>query len=175
VPAVRKDGTQIDLHVSVSEMQIGTEKKYTGMLRDISERKRMEATLRESEERFRQLAEHIDAVFWLTSPDKSEVLYVSPAFETIWEFPRDLLYVNPSFWLDHIHPEDRTRVATAAACQMHLPYDEEYRIVTPSGQVRWIRDRSFAIKNAQGEPYRIAGIAVDITCSQTNGGTDSCQ
>jgi hypothetical protein len=85
-------------------MQIGTEKKYTGMLRDISERKRMEATLRESEERFRQLAEHIDAVFWLTSPDKSEVLYVSPAFETIWEFPRDLLYVNPSVsgWITSI-------------------------------------------------------------------------
>lgn len=164
--AVRKDGTQIDVHVSVSEMQIGTEKKYTGMLCDISERKRMEETLRESEERFRQLAEHIDAVFWLTSPDKSELLYVSPAFETIWEFPRDLLYVNPTFWLDHIHPEDRKRVATAAACQAHLPYDEEYRIVTPSGQVRWIRDRSFAIKNAQGEAYRIAGIAVDITAAK---------
>ena len=166
LPAVRKDGTRIDVHVSVSEMQIGTEKKYTGMLRDISERKRMEETLRESEERFRQLAEHIDAVFWLTSPDKSEVLYVSPAFEAIWELPRDLLYVNPSFWLDHIHPEDRKRVATAAACQEHLPYDEEYRIVTPSGQVRWIRDRSFAIKNAQGETYRIAGIAVDITAAK---------
>lgn len=57
------------------------------MLRDISERKRMDVSLRESEERFRQLAEHIDAVFWLTSPDKSEVLYVSPAFEAIWELP----------------------------------------------------------------------------------------
>ncbi len=63
VPAQHKNGSLLDLHVSVSEMQIGTEKKYTGMLRDISERKRMEATLRESEERFRQLAEHIDAFF----------------------------------------------------------------------------------------------------------------
>ena len=115
-------------------MQIGTEKKYTGMLRDISERKRMEETLRESEERFRQLAEHIDAVFWLTSPDKSEVLYVSPAFETVWGCPKDLLYANPTYWLDSIHPDDRERVA--AASQEHLPYDEEYRIVTPSGQVR---------------------------------------
>ncbi len=163
VPAVRKDGTLIDVHVSVSEMQIGTERKYTGMLRDVSERKQMEETLRESEERFRQLTEHIDAVFWLTSHDKGDVLYVSPTFETVWECPRDLLYANPGVWLDRVHPEDRKRVITAAACQAHLPYDEEYRIVTPSGQVRWIRDRSFAIKNAKGETYRIAGIAVDIT------------
>ncbi|MDR4480236.1 MAG: PAS domain S-box protein [Nitrospira sp.] len=166
VPAVRKDGTLIEVHVSVSEMQIGTTKKYTGMLRDISERKRMEESLRESEERFRQLAEHIDAVFWLTSPDKSQILYLSPAFETVWECPRDLLYENPKFWLDYVHPEDRTRVATAAACQAHLPYDEEYRIVTPGGRVRWIRDRSVAIKNLDGEPYRIAGIAVDITVAK---------
>jgi len=166
VRAVRKDGTHIDIHVSVSEMQIGLAKKYTGMIRDISERKRMEETVRESEERFRQLAESIDAVFWLTTPDKQQVLYVSPAFETIWESPREVLYSNPLFWLDHIHPEDHKRVAVAAACQAHLPYDEEYRIITPSGRVRWIRDRSFSIHNAQGQTYRIAGIAEDITVAK---------
>lgn len=166
VPAQHKNGSLLDVHVSVSEMQIGTEKKYTGMLRDISERKRMEATLRESEERFRQLAEHIDVVFWLTSHDKSRLLYVSPAFETIWECPREHLYANPTIWIDHIHPEDRVRVSTAAACQAHLPYDEEYRIITSSGRVRWIRDRSFAIRDPEGETYRIAGIAQDITDSK---------
>ncbi|MFO0720775.1 MAG: PAS domain S-box protein [Nitrospira sp.] len=166
VTAVRKDGTLIDIHVSVSEMQIGPSKKYTGMIRDISERKRMEETIRESEERFRQLAESIDAVFWLTTPDKNQVLYVSPAFETIWESPREVLYTNPMFWLDLIHPEDKKRVSIAAACQAHLPYDEEYRIITPSGRVRWIRDRSFIIKNEAGQTYRIAGIAQDITESK---------
>jgi len=166
VPAVRKDGSHIDIHVSVSEMQTGGSKKYTGMIRDISERKRMEAAVRESEERFRQLAESIDAVFWLTTPDKQQLLYVSPAFEAIWEVPRTSLYANPQLWLDHIHPEDHKRVSVAAACQAHLPYDEEYRIVTPSGQVRWIRDRSFTICDAQGETYRIAGIAQDITVAK---------
>ncbi|MCS6294977.1 MAG: PAS domain S-box protein [Nitrospira sp.] len=166
VSAVRKDGTLLDIHVSVSEMQIGSSKKYTGMIRDISERKRMEETIRESEERFRQLAESIDAVFWLTTPDKSHVLYVSPAFETIWECPRETLYSNPLYWLDHIHPEDHKRVSVAAACQAHLPYDEEYRIITATGRERWVRDRSFVIKNADGKPYRIAGIAQDITAAK---------
>ncbi len=137
----------------------GAPLRVAGIHLDISEQKRMEESLRESEERFRQVTEHIDAVFWLTSPDKSQVLYVSPAFETVWECPRDLLYANPGLWFDHVHPEDRNRV-TATACQ---PCDEEYRIVTPGGRVRWIRDRSFAIKNATGETYRLAGIAGDIT------------
>ncbi|HPV81852.1 MAG TPA: PAS domain S-box protein [Nitrospira sp.] len=163
VQAVRKDGTLIDIHVSVSEMHIGTSTKYTGMIRDISERKRMEETIHESEERFRQLAESIDAVFWLTTPDKSEVLYVSPAFETIWECPREILRSNPLFWLEHIHPDDQKRVSVAAACQAHLPYDEEYRIITATGRERWIRDRSFAIKTTAGQTYRVAGIAQDIT------------
>jgi len=166
VLGLRKDGTLLDIHLSVSEMQIGTSKKYTGMIRDISDRKRMEETLRESEERFRQLAESIDAVFWLTTPDKSEVLYISPAFETIWESPRESLKTNPLFWLEHIHPEDQQRVSVAAACQAHLPYDEEYRIITPTGRERWIRDRSFAIKDGAGKTYRIAGIAQDITESK---------
>ncbi|MBS0169180.1 MAG: PAS domain S-box protein [Nitrospira sp.] len=163
VQAVRKDGSLIDIHLSVSEMHIGASRKYTGMIRDVSERTRMEEAVRESEERFRELAESIDAVFWLTTPDKQQVLYVSPAFETMWESPREILASNPTFWLDHIHPDDRKRVTVAAACQAHLPYDEEYRIVTPTGKVRWIRDRSFMIRNAQGETYRIAGIAEDIT------------
>ncbi len=166
VAAVRKDGSLIDIHVSVSEMHIGASRKYTGMIRDISERARMEEAVRESEERFRQLAESIDAVFWLTTPDKQQVLYVSPAFETIWEASREILSTNPTFWIDHIHPDDRKRVTVAAACQAHLPYDEEYRIVTPTGKVRWIRDRSFMIRNAQGETYRIAGIAEDITAAK---------
>ncbi len=167
VVAMRKDGLCIDIYLSVSEMRVGSARKYTGMLRDITGRKRVEANLRKSEERFRQLAEHIDAVFWLTSPDKQEVLYVSPAFETIWGCSRAALYARPTFWLEHVHPDDRERIATAAACQATFPYDEEYRIVTPSGAVRWIRDRSFPIKDEKGAVYRLAGIAVDITAAKT--------
>ena len=51
---------------------------------------------------------------------------------------RDVVHES-LFWLDHIHPDDQKRVSIAAACQAHLPYDEEYRIITPSGRVRWIR------------------------------------
>ncbi len=123
-----------------------------------------EAALRESEERFRQMAEKIREVFWMTTPDKSEMLYVSPAYEEIWGRTCHSLYKEPRAWLDAIHPDDRPRVMAAAhEKQVGGVYDEEYRIVRTDGAVRWIRDRGFPITDHTGQVYRIAGIAEDIT------------
>ena len=117
-----------------------------------------EAT-RASEERFRQLAENIREVFWLTNPDKTEMLYISPAYEKIWRRPCGPLYAAPTTWMDAIHPEDRDRVRQAAATkQTDGSYDEEYRIVCPDGSTRWIRDRAFPISDYEGNVYRIAGL-----------------
>ncbi len=144
----------------------GAPLRVAGIRLDISARKALEEALRESEERFRQLAEHIDAVFWLTSADKHHLLYVSSAFETIWGRSRAALYADPMLWIECIHPEDRERIEIAAACQSSLPYDEEYRIITSAGTIRWIRDRSFPIRNQNGHVYRLAGIAMDITAAK---------
>ena len=141
----------------------GAPLRTAGIQLDISARIELEEALRQSDERFRQLVDHIDAVFWLTTADHSKWLYVSPAFETIWGVPCHLLYARPALWIEQVHPEDRHRVSIATACQAHLPYDEEYRIVTPTGRIRWIRERSFPIKDHEDRVYRLAGIAQDIT------------
>ena len=119
--------------------------------------------LRQSEERFRQMAESITEVFWLTNPQKSEVLYVSPGAEQIWGRTCRQLYAQPELWLEAIHPEDRRRIESALTQQALGNYEREFRIVRPDGSVRWIRDRAFPIRNSSGEVYRIAGIAEDIT------------
>ena len=128
------------------------------------ERKQAEAALRESEERFRQLAENIHDVFWLTDLTTNRMLYVSPAYEEIWGRSREELCASPRKWLDAIHPEDREHVfGTATASQPGGIYDKEYRIVRPDGSIRWIRDRAFPVPNAAGEVDRVAGVARDIT------------
>src|SRR5581483_5199207 len=128
------------------------------------ERRRVENRLRQSEERFRQLAENITEVFWMTDPKMTEMLYISPGYEKIWGRSCASLYERPTAWLDAIHPEDRGRVEKAArAFPVSGCYDEEYRIIRPDGSTRWIRDRAFPVKDASGRLYRVTGIAKDIT------------
>lgn len=119
-------------------------------------------SLRQSEERFSQLAQHLHQVFWMYGQDG--FLYVSPAFETVWGRPRQTLYRDAGVWLEAIHPEDRPRLARIyGQAAGRAGFDEEYRIVHPDGSVRWIWDRGFPVRDEAGQGGRIAGIAEDIT------------
>jgi two-component system, cell cycle sensor histidine kinase and response regulator CckA len=134
---------------------------------DITKRKQAEEELRESELKFRQIAENIREVFWVTDPAKQQMVYVSPAYENIWGRTCQSLYDAPGTWLEAIHPDDRERVLEAALTKQTIEtsavYDEEYRIIKPDKTVIWIHDRAFPIRNGAGEIYRIVGIAEDIT------------
>jgi PAS domain S-box-containing protein len=130
---------------------------------DITERQQAELALKESEGRFRQLAENIDQVFWLAPANNSCTLYVSPAFERIWGYRAEDLYQSPFLWLEAVHPEDRDRVRELVELYPEGGYDQEYRIIRPDGKMRWIRDRAFPIRDESAQVYRIAGIAEDIS------------
>jgi PAS domain S-box-containing protein len=135
-----------------------------GIGRDVTALTETERDLRASERRFRQVTENIDEVFWLTDVDKTEMIYVSPAYERIWGCTAESLYADPGSWLDSVHAEDREDAATAAqTLQASGGYDLEYRIVRSDGSVRWIHDRAFPIRDERGRVYRIAGVAEDIT------------
>ena len=160
----RKSGEIRHALLSMDVLQPQEEPWCIATLVDVTERQRARERSRESEERFRQLAENIGEVFWIHDPQNTEMLYVSPAYERIWGRSCASLYASPRSWADAIHPADRDRVLAAEADprtrQMH---DNIYRIVRPDGAIRWIRDRAFPVQNEAGEVFRLAGLAEDIT------------
>ena len=144
--------------------QDGTANQVLGIATDITAHKQAESALRRSEERFRQIAESIREVFWITEPRDNKLVYISPAYEEIWGRPCGTLSEMSRTWLDTIHPEDHERLIEATATvQAGGDYDLEYRIVRPDGEVRWVRDRAFPITNESGEVYRVAGVVDDVT------------
>jgi PAS domain S-box-containing protein len=131
---------------------------------DVTDRSRAEAALRESEAQFRQVVENIHEVFWMTDVTRSRMLYISPGYEAVWGRTCASLYVDPSTWNASICAEDRERVLRAEVERQALGgFDETYRITRPDGTVRWVRDRAFPIRDAQGNVYRIVGTAEDVT------------
>ncbi|MEM7554927.1 MAG: PAS domain-containing protein [Cyanobacteria bacterium P01_A01_bin.84] len=118
----------------------------------------------DSEARFQQMAQTIPCVFWLNDLQTNRLLYLSPAYEEIWGRSLEEIYTDFSIWIETIHPEHREQMQTAPArCLANNGNEEEYRIIRPDGSIRWIRDRGFVVRNPEGEPYRLAGVAEDIT------------
>jgi two-component system CheB/CheR fusion protein len=131
---------------------------------DVTAMRRAQQDLRQSEANFRQLADFVNAIFWLTSPDGSMIIYVSPAYERIWMRSLESLCEKPESWLQALHPEDRERLERSFATRnLEEEWEETYRIIQPGGQVRWIRDRRYPVRDARGQVIRLAGISVDIT------------
>jgi PAS domain S-box-containing protein len=132
---------------------------FSALRDELSERARAQKELAQSEQRFRQLAENIDALFFVRTVDPPRLLYVSPAFERIWGRPATLCWEG---YIETIHPDDREALMASAA-RHEAGHDFEYRILRPDGSLRWIRSRAFPIPDEAGNVLRVAGIAEDVT------------
>ena len=145
-----------------------TDDSAVWVARDNTEQKRAEEALRESNQKFHQLADNITDVFWIRSRDMSKIHYISPAYEKLWGRSLRDDYADPHEWQDFIVPDDRQRVKDAYASLMDdAPNIEvEFRIVRPDDEVRWVKARGFQVRDIEGNIIRLAGIVTDITESR---------
>ena len=123
----------------------------------------IEKKIKENEKRLRYITETIEEVFWITSPDMKEILYISPSYRDIWERYQSDLIGDPDSFFDFIVPEDIDRVKKKFDEPFKDKWKLEYRIERPSGEIRWIRDKRFAVYNEDNEIVAITGITSDIT------------
>jgi PAS domain S-box-containing protein len=122
--------------------------------------------LKESDERFRQMAGSVDQIFWMLDVKTNRILYVSQAFERVWgRSPASL--TERSGLLDSVHPDDRMRVEEYLKPPIKEACKATYRIIRPDGSERWILDRAFPVFDQNGSLYRITGTLEDITDLRT--------
>jgi len=111
----------------------------------------------------RQVAEKIEQAIWIREVQTGNILYVSPAFETIWGLSCESLFADPTILIDNVHPEDRVQVLVAMSHNEYKPYNQVYRVLRPDGNLRWVFSRTFLIGDEKQKPYCHFCIAQDIT------------
>lgn len=137
---------------------------FVGVALEVTERKRAEQALRESEARFRNFANHSASGLWVADLEGRRIAYLSPAFEALWGRPPGPLPLGLEVWTESIHPNDRAHTLAATdRVRRGEATVARYRIRRPDGGFRWIRDTLFPIRDAGGRIGQLGGIAHDIT------------
>ncbi|WP_022662107.1 PAS domain-containing sensor histidine kinase [Paucidesulfovibrio longus] len=160
----RKDGAVIWLVVGFSGIvdQDGKLTQVVGVVRDMTERRRMTEELQESRERFRELVKAIEEAYWLH--DGQGLIYASPGFQPIFGLSGESLHTDPKRLLEVIHPEDRPIADSLWNGKRSLWafQDVTLRVLDPEQGVRWVRARTFPVVR-DGVVVRTAGVAQDVT------------
>ncbi|MEY4760213.1 MAG: hypothetical protein RLZZ200_69, partial [Pseudomonadota bacterium] len=118
----------------------------------------------ESDRRFRQIAENISEMFWLSDVRSNRVLYMSPTFEAVFGISLDRLYADRNVWMRVVHPDDIARIQHAQASALKEErVDFEYRVLRADGKIRWLRACLEPVRDESGVVIRIAGVAEDMT------------
>jgi PAS domain S-box-containing protein len=163
----RKDGTIFPVEVSARMLDYGGRNIMVAVVRDITERKLAEEKLSQSENQYRTLTEQIPAVIYTDDYHSGETLYISPYVKTMLGYSPEEWIANPSLCYDIIHSEDRERVLNETEnAQRNERFVLDYRYIARDGNVVWVRDDAFLLKDQSGEPKYWQGIMLDITAQK---------
>jgi len=139
--------------------------RYEVLFEDITERKRAETALRQSESRFSEFAANSADTLWIVDVERNKLEYLSPAFENMWGEGRDKIMADLGRWIELVHPDDRDSAAKVMARSADgEPAIHTYRIIRPDdGRTCWIRDTGFPMPDSSGRIRRVGGISQEVT------------
>lgn len=164
--SITKSGTIIWVNLTVSQLVENNEKPttHTAFVKEITEKKEAEALIEKSQARFKSLIDTIDGIVWEYDLETRTSTFISKKIENLLGYSVEEYSGSPTFWEDHIHPDDREFAIALSAKENknYLNYDYEYRMITKSGKVIWISDIiNYVFEN--DKPVISRGIMIDIT------------
>lgn len=166
---IRPDGVERVVHEQAEIVYDADHKqpvRMAGTVHDITDRVRAEEVVRQSEERFRLMANASEDVFWMSTPGIGQMLYISPAYEKLWGKTRKSLYQNPKSFLEAVHPDDRDRLVEGVKGHAEGVWNFEYRVLRADGDVRWVHDVGYPVFGEHGELRMMTGSIRDITAQK---------
>lgn len=164
--ARHRSGKEFPVEVSLSPVAAAADRYIICIVRDISTRKAAEAKLSKAEARYRSVVEHMPAVTFMASLDGGiNELYVSPQIESLLGFTQDEWLGDPVLWYRQLHPDDRERwhKEFALTCASGESFRSEYRFTARDGREVWVHGEATMMRDAQGVPQFLQGVAFDIT------------
>jgi PAS domain S-box-containing protein len=161
---ISASGEEIWSEASISPIDAN---RVIWVVRDITERRQAEEALRRSEARFQDLAANVPGIiydFLIYADGSPGVEYVSAACREIYEVEPETFYQHPQIVFDLVHPDDRSgfKQAIAISNQTSEPLAHEWRIVTPSGKLKWVQAHSRPERRSNGDIVR-HGLLTEIT------------
>jgi len=164
LPLATQDGRSVSVEFISNEYLVDRQKVIQCNIRDISERKRTEAALRESERKLAGILSNLRDVVWSRSWPDLSVLFISDSAELVFGRPAQDFYANPTLWQEVVHPEDAHTGEAAFKDLQKLGFAEcTFRIVRPDGSIARIQKRSWTVPDEGGRPIRVDGIVTDVT------------
>lgn len=166
IPVKKKDGSIFYADVNSLPITLSGKKCLMGVFRDVTERKKSEEALRESEARYRTLVEQLPAITYIAALDEaSTTVYISPQVEDFIGFNSEEYKADPDIWRKQLHPDDRDHVLKKVI-QSHAkkePFLEEYRMIAKDGSIIWFRDEAIIVKDEKSQPLFLQGVMYNIT------------
>ena len=137
------------------------------VVEDITERKKAEEALRSSEHRYAELVNSLDSIVWEGDAETFRFTFVSEQAERLLGYPVQRWISEPTFWRDHMHPEDREWVPEycALATAEKRPHEFVYRMIAADGRIVWLHD-IVTVQVEDDRPVKLRGVMVDITKRQ---------
>ncbi len=166
---IRTDGSIRWLHSKgkVYYRPDGTPERLVGVNMDITGRRETEDALQHQKQLYKSLVDSIEGIVWESSAKTFEFSFVSEQAERLLGYPAQQWIDNPTFWADHLHPDDREAVidycVNAAARLENHEFD--YRIIAADGRVVWLHD-IVTVDTSDEDNVRLRGVMVDITKSK---------
>jgi PAS domain S-box-containing protein len=165
---IRPDGRTVWVsdHAVVLRDAEGRPRFSQGVFFDITARREAEDQLRDAEERYRAIVEHVPAAIYLDQADRSmRSVYVSPQIEDITGMTPEEWIEDPELWLKLVPAEDRETVSRSymEAMAQERPWQAEYRLMTRDGRTIWVHDETTVLRDEQGHPTYLQGVLMDIT------------